>query len=67
VTKLKEGDRCKLKGNDYIDLKVHKVLPKGAHGRKCVLVECLASGGSTPPNFDFAPIKTFRMIDLVGL
>ncbi len=64
MAKLKEGDKCKHKGNDYLDLMMHKILPKGAHGRKCVLVECLASGGSYPPNFKFAPIKTFRMIDL---
>ena len=45
----KEGDRCKLKGNNYMSLKVSKVLPRGSHGRKCVLVECLASGGTYPP------------------
>jgi len=68
MAKLKEGDRCKLKGNDYMDLKVHKVLPKGSHGRNCVLVECLASGGFTPPNFDsFNLVKTFRMVDLVSI
>jgi len=67
MAKLKEGDRCKLRGNDYMDLKIHRILPKGSHGRKCVLVECLVSGGSSPPNFDFALIKTFRMVDLVGL
>ena len=66
MSKLKEGDRCKLKGNDYMDLKIHKILPKGSHGRKCVLVECLASGGVSPPSFITHHIKTFRMVDLVG-
>lgn len=64
MSKLEVGDLCKLKGNDYMFLKVHKILPKGSYGRKCVLVECLCSGGSTPPNFNFALIKVFRMADL---
>lgn len=63
--KLKNGDFCKLKGNDYMDLKIHKVLPKGSHGRSCVLVECLASGGCYPPNWEFAQIRVYRMIDLI--
>ena len=67
MANLTEGDRCKLKGNDYMDLKIYKILPKGSHGRNCILVDCLASGGSTPPNFNCAPIKTFRMVDLVGI
>lgn len=65
MSKFKEGDRCKLKGDSYMSLKVHKVLPKGSHGRRCILVECLCSGGSYPPNFEFALIKVFRMVDLV--
>ena len=64
MNKLKEGDLCKLKGNDYMDLKVHKILPKGSHGRNCILVECKASGGSYPPNFEFASIRVYRMVDL---
>ena len=67
MVKLKEGDRCKLKGNDYMNLMVHKILPKGSNGRKCVLVECIASGGTYPPSFEFGLIKTFRMVDLVVL
>ena len=67
MAKLKEGDRCKLKGNDYMDLKIHKILPKGTHDRKCIMVQCLASGGAHPPMFDLAPIKTFRMIDLKAI
>jgi len=67
MAKLKEGDRCKLRGNDYIDLLIHKILPKGAHGRRCILVECRANGGTYPPNFEFAQIKVFRMVDLVGV
>jgi len=47
VAKLKEGDRCKLWNDDYLDLKINKILPKGSHGRRCILVECLASGGCT--------------------
>lgn len=66
MSKLKVGDRCKLRNDDYLKLKVNKILPKGSHGRRCILVECLASGGASPPNFNYAPIKTFRMVDLVA-
>ena len=66
--KLKEGDKCNLKGNDYMKLRIKKILPKGSHGRKCVLVECLASSGTYPDeNTKFALIKTFRMIDLIAV
>lgn len=65
MAKLKEGDLCRFKGDNYLHLKVYKILPKGYQGRRCVLVQCLASGGCYPPNFDFAIIKTFRMVDLV--
>lgn len=65
MARLQIGDRCKLKGNDYMELKINKILPRGSHGRKCILVECLASGGSHPPSFDFALKKTFRMVDLI--
>ena len=64
-TKLVRGDRCKLKGNDYMHLKIHEILPKGSHGRLCILVKCLAVGGGTPIDFNFALIKTFRYVDLV--
>ena len=55
---MKIGDLYKLRGNDYMTLKVHRMLPNG-------LVECLANGGSTPVSFDFAIIKTFKKKDLV--
>lgn len=55
------GDMVTVKGCDYGYFKVHKILPKGSHGRKCVLVEVLHSSNM---NFDFAFIKTFRKIDL---
>ena len=67
VAKLKEGDRCKLWNDDYLDLKINKILPKGSHGRRCILVECLASGGCTPPDFEYAQTKIFRMVDLISL
>ena len=28
MAKLKEGDRCKLWNDDYLDLKINKILPK---------------------------------------
>ena len=65
MAKLAKGDRCRLKGNNYMALEVYKILPRGSHGRNCILVECKASGGTYPPKFDFAPIKIFRMIDLI--
>lgn len=65
--KIQINDICTLKTNDYVTLKVVNILPKGSHGRRCVLVECLASGGSTPPNFRGAGIWTVRMIDLVKI
>lgn len=64
-SKLSVGDICKLKGNDYITLKINKILPKGSHGRGCILAECLVSAGSYPVNFDgMCLIQTYRLIDL---
>ena len=65
MSKLKEGDKCDLKDNNYMKLMIKKILPKGSHGRKCVLAECLASTGTYPDdNTKFALIKTFRLVDL---
>lgn len=58
---ISAGDIVTVKGCTYGYFKVHEILPKGSHGRKCVLVRVLHS---TDMNFDFALIKTFRMIDL---
>ena len=59
--KIDVGDIVTVKGRDYGYYKVHKILPKGSHGRKCVLVEVLHSQNM---DFSFALIHTFRMIDL---
>lgn len=54
------GDLVTVKGNTYGYFKLHEMLPKGAHGRKCQLVKVLHSSTN---QFDFALVKTFRYID----
>lgn len=61
MQKLKEGDVCKLKDNDYMWCKIRKILPKGSHGKRYLLAECLTSSTN---NFDFALVKTFRLSSL---
>ena len=58
------GEICKLKNNDYMTLKIKKIILAKENPKNCILIECLCSGGSYPLNFDFALIKTFRASDL---
>lgn len=58
------GEICKLKGNDYMTLKINKIIPAKDTPKNCILVECLCSGGSYPVSFDFALVKTFKAVDL---
>lgn len=52
--KLKEGDECRLRGNDFMWCRVIRLLPKG-------LVECECSSSR---DFSFGLIKTFKARDL---
>lgn len=61
MRKLKEGDLVTHINNDYGYFKVKSLLPKGAHGQRCQLVEVLHS---TDPSFEFALIKVVRRSDL---
>lgn len=61
------GEICKLKGNNYMTLKINKIILAKDTPKNCILVECLCSGGSFPVNFNFALIKTFKASDLVRL
>lgn len=61
MTKITEGDIVTVKDFTYGYYKVHKILPKGSHGRKCVLVEVIHS---TNMDFSFGLIRTYRMVDL---
>jgi hypothetical protein len=58
---LKVGDNCKLRGNDYMWCRIKRILPKGSHGKKCVLAECECS---TDRGGKFGLIKTLRLSDL---
>jgi hypothetical protein len=55
------GDEVTVKDNDYGYFQLRKFLEKGAHGRKCQLVEVIHS---TDRDFTFGLIKTFRLVDV---
>lgn len=61
MAKIIAGDIVTVKDHTYGHYKVRKILPKGSHGRRCILVEVIHS---TDLNFDFGLIRTYRMIDL---
>ena len=61
MVKLKEGDNCRLKDDNYLWCKVKRILPRGTYGRKCILVECICSPDKDPV---FGMIKVFRAVDL---
>ncbi len=67
MSRIKEGDLCKLRKDKYLILKVKRILPKGSHDRKCELVECWAEPDRGQDNMSFALMKTFRMVDLVAI
>lgn len=59
---LQPGTEVRVNGNDYMRVRVRRILPHGSHGKKCVLVECecTSEGG----DWSFGLVKTFRMVDL---
>ena len=61
MIKIAEGDVVTVKDKTYGYYKVKRILPKGSHGRKCVLVEVIHSMDT---DFSFGLIRTFRMADL---
>jgi len=56
-----KGDKVSVKGCTYGCFQFVELLPKGSHGRKCVLAKVLHSSND---NFSFALVKVFRLIDL---
>lgn len=55
------GDIVTVKDNTYGHFKLHEMLPKGAHGRKCQLANV---AHSSTMDFSFAYVKTFRYVDI---
>lgn len=61
MSSLTKGDRVSVKGATYGHFEFVEVLPKGSHGRQCVLAKVLHSSNE---DFSFAFVKVFRLIDL---
>lgn len=58
---FKSGDPVTVKGFTYGSLRFHEYLPKGHAGEQCALVNVLHASTA---NFDFALVKTVRLIDV---